>query len=335
MAWTLEGVRRLLAPCALGTALFIAGPAAAAGDREPLPVAGSFHRFWSRAEGRPFEAQLRLWDRLIEQPRQGLYGTAVWETRDHPDWRARKIRLLRGRFADYARIASRIPGAEQALTAGLPGQAARFRALFPDAAVHPAIRLVLAPNFDAKSGVLEDGTPILLLAVDSLVLEHADTGILLPHELFHLYHAAHAGVLNDGVMPGATLLLPLFAEGLATQVSSVLAPGHTDGQLLLQEDLSALPPARLPEIARRFLADADRPAVDPAHPEAFRRWFNASPAGSRDGLPDRTGYWLGLQVVRHLEKAHTLQEMASWPPARAQTEARGALRSLAGGLKDP
>ncbi|GLH69540.1 hypothetical protein GETHPA_10730 [Geothrix rubra] len=312
----------------------LAGSPALAGDPAAAP-ATAFEAFWSRAQGQPFEIQLRLWDQLVEQPRQALYEAAVWEARDHPDWRSRKMRLLRARFAAYDRIAGQIPAAAEALASALPGQAGRLRALFPEATAHPAIRVVLAPDFDAKSGLLADGTPVLLLAVDSLVLEHADLDILLPHELFHLFHATHAGVLNDGVMPGATLLLPLFAEGLATQVSAALAPGRTEGQLLLQDDLGALPAARLPEIARRFLADADRPAIDPAHREAFRRWFNASPKGSRDGLPDRAGYWLGLQVVRHLGQIHPLQEMASWSPVQAQAEARGALRFLAGGPQVP
>ncbi len=73
---------------------------------------------------------------------------------------------------------------------------------------------------------------------------------------FHLYHANHAGIKNDGVMPGADLTLPLFAEGLATYVSSVLSPDHSDGQLLLQNNLGAIPVARSPEIAARFLTDA-------------------------------------------------------------------------------
>ena len=46
----------------------------------------------------------------------------------------------------------------------------------------PAVDLVLAPGFDAKSAVGPDGVPVLLLAVDSLALEDADLGILLPHE---------------------------------------------------------------------------------------------------------------------------------------------------------
>ncbi|WP_243317731.1 hypothetical protein [Geothrix paludis] len=315
-----------------GMAVFLVSTLAgsALAGESAASAAAAFQAFWARAEGRPFDVQAALWDRMIEAPRRALYDAAVWETRDHPDGGARKARLLRQRFDAYRRLAARIPAEERALEQALPGTQARFKALFPDAPARPPVHLVLAPGFDAKSAVGPDGVPVLLLAVDSLALEEADLGVLLPHELFHLYHARRAGVLNDGVMPGATLLLPLFAEGIATFVSATLAPDRTEGQWLLQEDLGALLLDRLPELSRHFLADADRLAADPAHPEAFRRWFNASPAGSRGDLPDRTGYWLGLQVIRHLARAHTLQEMAAWPPARAEAEARGALRALAG-----
>ncbi|WP_257306813.1 hypothetical protein [Geothrix campi] len=312
----------LLAPALAGAPL--------AGESTAASATVAFEAFWSRAEGQPFDAQVALWNRIVEVPRQALYEAAVWETRDHPDGGARKARLLRQRFAAYRRLATRIPAEERALEEAIPGTLARFKALFPEAPVHPAIHLVLAPGFDAKSAVGPDGAPVLLLAVDSLALEDADLGVLLPHELFHLYHARRAGVLNDGVMPGATLLLPLFAEGMATFVSATLVPNRTEGQWLLQEDLGTLPLDRLPELSRRFLADADRLAADPGHPEAFRRWFNASPAGIHGDLLDRTGYWLGLQVVRHLSRTRSLQEMAAWPPARAEAEARAALKALAG-----
>ncbi len=317
---------RVLASLALGAVLLLGAP----GRAQDATPARAFGTFWDRARGQPFPTQLRLWDQLVEAPRRRLYAEAVWEIRLHPDWRARRERMLRARFAAYPRLAGEVETEARALEATLPGQLARFRTLFPDAPGLPRIEVVLAPTFDAKSGLLPDGRPVLLLAADSLALERADLGILLPHELFHLYHAARAGIRNDGVMPGATVRLPLFAEGLATYVSSVLAPGRPDGQLLLQDDLGALPADRLPEISRRFLADAEAPAADPAHPEAFRRWFNVSPGGRSD-LPDRAGYWLGLQLVRELRRTTPLAELAAWPPARAEAETLKTLERLARG----
>ncbi|MFX5705902.1 hypothetical protein ABTE52_23215, partial [Acinetobacter baumannii] len=55
-----------------------------------------------------------------------------------------------------------------------------FDAAFP-------IYLAVAPNFDAKGALTSEdpNSSALVLALDSLALEHADLDVLLPHELFH------------------------------------------------------------------------------------------------------------------------------------------------------
>ena len=296
---------------------------------QPPSIDASFDAFWTAARDRSFEEQVALWDQVIEAPRQDVYASVVWEKKDHAHWKEEKDRFLRPRFVEYRNASDQIPAAARALQADIPTQAKRLRAIFPDAPAHPRVQLVMAPNFDAKSGLLGDGTPVLVLAVDTLVLEHADMSVLFPHELFHLYHAKHAGIQNDGVMPGADLTLPLFAEGLATYVSSVLSSGRSEGQLLLQEDLGVLPVSRLPEIAQRFLVDADARAIDPVRPDAFGRWFMGSREKKQPGLPNRVGYWLGLHVIRHLRHDYALREMASWSPSKAQAQTRAALLQLA------
>lgn len=290
-------------------------------------IADSFQSFWSAAQGKPFAEQEALWDKFIEQPRQELYDWVVWEKRDNPRWEEEKTSALKARFAAYPRIAAQIPAEIHSLEAAIPAQAARFRNLFPDAPANPSVVVVLAPDFDSKSGVQADGKPVLALSMDTLVLEKADTDILFPHELFHLYDADRAGITNDGVMPGSNVTLPLFEEGLATYVSTQVTPGHTDGQYLLQNSLGALPAARLPDVARRFLADADQPAVDS---KAYARWFEGNDKPFQADLPNRSGYWLGLNLIREMVKTHPLKQMAAWTPAKAQEETRAALTRMAG-----
>jgi hypothetical protein len=297
----------------------------------PPDVATSFAVFWKSAQGQPFESQVQLWDSRIEAPRHDLYASVVWEVQGHPDWQARKQRFLQARFAEYPKIAADIPVESDALRKAIATHYPAFRRLFPDAAAHPPIEMVLAPDFDAKSGVLADGSLVLAFAVDSLALEHANLDILVPHELFHVYHAMHAGIRNDGVMPGVTLAVPLFEEGLATYVSGQLSPGHSDGQLLLQDDLGDISPSRLPAIARRFLADARSKAVDREHPEIFKRWFNAAATPYQADLPNRSGYWLGLQVIRHLRQTYTLTQIADWSPAQAEAHVMTALADISRG----
>jgi hypothetical protein len=294
-------------------------------------TADSFKTFWSAAQGKPFAEQEALWDKYVEAPQQDVYDYIVWEKRDYPDWQKLKDATLALRFTDYPRIADQLPGAITSLQAAIPVQAAKFHELFPNAPIHPPVVIVLAPDFDAKSGVLADGKPVLALGIDSLLLEKADLSIIFPHEIFHIYDAIHAGITNDGVMAGADLTLPLFEEGVATYVSTQISPGHSDGQYLLQDDLGTLPAARLREVAKRFLADANRPAIDTADSKAYARWFESSnQAPYQADLPNRSGYWLGLNLIREMVKTHSLQEMAAWSPAKAQQETRAMLLKMAG-----
>jgi hypothetical protein len=313
---------------ALGLLLLLACVAPVSGATEAPSITQSFAEFWSAAKGKPFLQQEHAWNRSVEATRRDVYDSVVWEKQHDPYWQARRQIWLRARFAKYPALAADIPGEVRALQGAIAKQSARFKALFADADTHPPVTILLAPNFDAKSGVLSQGTPVLVFAADSLLLEHAKLDIIVPHELFHLYHAQHAGIRNDGVMPDAELTLPLFEEGLATYVSGLLAPGHPDGELLLQDDLGAISAQRLPEIARRFLADAHAKAIDARHPEVFARWFNGAAKPYQAGLPNRTGYWLGLQVVRQLLRDHSLAEITAWSPAQAQSHTLDALRKM-------
>jgi len=295
------------------------------------PIDRSFTAFWQAAKDKPFTEQEALWDKFIEEPREALYQSVVWEVRDNPNWKKLKDGALKARFDQYRNMGGDIPKGVRAINTALNVQAKRFAQYF-GASGQPRAVVVLAPHFDAKSGVLPNGTPVLALAVDSLILEKAQLDVILPHELFHLWDAEHSGITDDGVMPDTHLLLPLYEEGLATYVSTIVSPGHTDGEYLLQNDLGALPDARLPEVAKRFLQNADVLTIDPVRHEAskaFARWFESGQTAFQADLPNRSGYWLGLHVVRVLARNHTLNEIASWSPRKAETETRAALTVLA------
>lgn len=312
---------------ALCLALLLTGVSPAFAAETPS-INASFTQFWSAAKGKPFLQQESVWNRDIEAPRRDIYDAVVWEKQHDPYWQARRQLWLRARFARYPALAARIPTEVRALQEAIAKQSARFRTLFPDADPHPSATILLAPNFDAKSGVLVNGKPVLAFAADSLLMENAQLDIVVPHELFHLYHAQHAGIRNDSVTPDVPLTLPLFEEGLATYVSGELSPGHTDGELLLENELGAIPASRLPDIARRFLADARSKAIDAEHPEIFKRWFNAAPRPYQQGLPNRSGYWLGLQLVRYLRSTHSLAQIAAWSPAQADAQVMAALQRI-------
>lgn len=278
-----------------------------AGEAAP-PIDQSFISFWAVAKDQSFAEQEMLWNKFIEDPREAVYQSVVWEVGHNPDWKQGKERALKDRFGQYRSMGKDIPGGVRTIGEALNVQVKRFTQYF-GTSWQPRVMVVLAPNFDAKSGVLPDGEPVLVLAIDTLLIEKPSLDILLPHELFHLWDAERSGITNDGVMPDTHLLLPLFEEGLATYVSSVVSPGHSDGEYLLQADLGALPEATLPGAAKRFLADSDEMTIDPARHQistAYERWFQSGRVQRQAGLPNRSGYWLGLHTIRILTRNHTL-----------------------------
>ena len=328
-------LRRFSLPLALffgGTVICTQTGNAVTPTQNAPTVTASFDAFWAAARDEPFPQQEVLWNTYVEGPREALYRSVVWEVRDNPEWQVTRRKMLQMRFGQYPRIAPAVPMEARDIETQLHTQTAKLRTLFPGAAAAPRAVIVLAPNFDAKSGVMPDGTPVLALAVDSLALEKADLRILLPHELFHLYDAQHAGVENDGVMPNTSLVLPLFAEGLATYVSSVASPGYAEGQYLFQSDLGKLPPVRLKAAARDFLDIAGTMTIDPvthATSPLFARWFESDRKPLNPGYPNRAGYWLGMNLIRQLRRTYSLQQMASWPPAEAQRKMLAALSAMA------
>ena len=325
--------RRPILMTALGVATLVVLFSAVNVDAMQIPpITVSFQKFWTAAKGKPFVEQEAAWNKYIEGPREKFYRSVVWEARNYPNWRHLKAEMLKARFKEYPDIAAKVPAEVKRIEAAIQLESKRFRKFFPKATLHPPVVLAFAPDFDSKSGLMPNGKPVLALSVGTLILEKANLKILLPHELFHLYDAERAGVKNDGVMPGTTLKLPLFAEGLATYVSSVVSPGYDDSHYLFQKNLGTLPASRLPEAAKDFLKVAGVMTIDPkshAISQVYVRWFEGDRKQLQRDLPNRAGYWLGLNLIRQLRKMYSLRQIAAWPPAKAEAEMETALTTLA------
>jgi Predicted Zn-dependent protease (DUF2268) len=156
-------------------------------------------------------------------------------------------------------------------------------------------------RFDAKIPSAHPDS--LLIGLDGLARFHgadAPLGVILSHELFHLYHfQVNPLPKNPDDLP---LYRLLWQEGLAVYASQQLNPGASLGNVLLDPRLAAQGPASIPTEAKRLLTCLDtREDVTAAH-------FLAK---SENGeVPGRIGYLIGYDVVTHLAKDRSISNLA-------------------------
>lgn len=197
---------------------------------------------------------------------------------------------------------------------------ARFRELVPDAAAEvPALALVSFLWFDGRVRPWRERVT-LFLGLDMIVLLHGvETGLLLDHERFHLYHhEVNPSLILAG---GDPLWLGIWKEGLAVHATSVLNPDAPRQSV--------------------FLSDA---ALAAAGPELFRRLASELPArlhetggiararyldyGYRGDIPARSGYALGHAIVERAASGRSLAILARVPAPEAEAIIRRGVAAL-------
>jgi hypothetical protein len=192
--------------------------------------------------------------------------------------------------------------------ATLDQELVRFKKTFPDFQCNFVIYLVPSLGNLDGAGRVVDGQPALVFGVDSIASEFSTQPLQLPvfmdHELFHRYHSQVAGFSDDKGQQ-EVLWRGLWAEGLATYVSMVLNPPATmQDALFLPKDLVS----RASPI-RSVLAKQLAVRLDFSDPEVFRRYFSYH-ANDVDGVPPRSGYYIGALVAQQLAQQNTLQQLA-------------------------
>ena len=156
-------------------------------------------------------------------------------------------------------------------------------------------------RFDAK--IPSQHPDSLLIGLDGLARFHgtdAPLGVILSHELFHLYHfQVNPLPKNPDDLP---LYRLLWQEGLAVYASQQLNPGASLGDVLLDPRLAAEGPVSIPTEAKRLLGCLDSREDDiAAH-------FLAK-SENRE-VPGRIGYLIGYDVVTRLAKSQSISSLA-------------------------
>ena len=81
-------------------------------------------------------------------------------------------------------------------------------------------------------------------------------------------------------------------------------------------------------LAQKFISDMKQKTLNPTPTETFKSWFSVGNLKPRADLPNRSGYFLGLMVVREVAKFHSLNEMINWKPTEIEKPIFEALSAL-------
>jgi hypothetical protein len=279
-----------------------------------IDLGPEFSRFWSAAANLPFPRQVAIWEKEIEAPQRDFYESIVWNRKQDPEWRARRLRRLTAAFQQYRKYAPEMEKRFREFPALLAREAGRFRRVFPDARLDAATYAVPSPTFDGKVDSLASRPTenVLAFGIDEIVDNQDDPDVLFIHEFFHVYQGERAGLNGEVFVKQGKFSLPLWEEGFATYASELLNPSAPREKILLSAKLVQVPPAELPRLAAVYLEHIEEPALNPRDPSLYKTWFTSGTPGPLPGLPPRCGYLLGLELVRHLSQTHPPIEMAGW-----------------------
>lgn len=258
-------------------------------------------------------------------------------TRQHPDIYNRDYvnALLGADFTDgeakslaWARDhLAEVEASRRLILAEAPARLERFGQLFP--AFRCDFPFYVAPSFGHLDGsaAVYRGKPLMVFAPDTIPRLHEPpvVRVLIDHEIFHVYQAqVSRGAFGSFATGVPKTYQSLWSEGMAVYASWQANPSASLDDALLSPDLRAQAEPNVPA-----LAAALRDHLDDNDPAFFARYFTG---GSRPPQgPPRSGYYLGLLVVRWLAMRYPLTVLAAMDDAKVHVLVRQALDALARG----
>ena len=245
--------------------------------------AAQFDEFEGRTEGMPSDQRVKEFLTTFSALLPGLYV----------DKDARRIDKA---LTNFPAIRPAYRAVEAEFPQALNSAVEHFRRVFPDFV--PPLPIYLVHSLGVRDGGADfvNGRKVMMFGADVIARIHNDDSLqpFMDHELFHLEHARHFEDCDQ-------LWCPLWQEGLATFAASVMNPGATDHQLLLDQpsairvETDANWGAALCWVATRFDAtdaqDTSQGFMGGEHPE---------------GLPSRFGYYVGMRVAAEAAKSKGL-----------------------------
>jgi hypothetical protein len=291
--------------------LFLITPAFAADALRVVDLTAQFDRFVMATEHMPDGQRIRAFEKQIGPIANGFYARkrtpdgydfrVLVNLKTYPERRAATLAVSR-EFNEQFAPARR-----------------RFEAVFGPVTSHQPVYLIDSMG-ELDGGMRElGGKSTLLFGADVIAEFHAgqDMDAFFYHELFHLYHETR-------VPSCMAVWCALWDEGLATYVSSRLAPDATDEELVL-----SLPEPIRPavEANRRRAVCAVVRRLESTSDEDFSALFQGD--DRLPGYPSRMGYYIGYLVASDIGRTHSLHQLAEMSPVKARPLIDASLARMA------
>ncbi len=289
--------------------------------------------FQQKAKGLPPDAQVRLFRQLIVARHPEVFQPQIVPL-SGADYDAALNRRIAEILADLPKREARMQKAHDILAANLPNYLAAFHAKFPDLGAPVPVYLTL--SLDSFTGEQRpvNGAFTLLLGLDSIAasgvpLDSAHLAPLVEHELFHLYHFRKIDPFRTvATAQGMPLWFWIWAEGFATYAERVLNPALSERQILLSPvDMRGMLKPHMPHLTRRLLGEMD--STDGTLYAEFLSGDPADAAKLHKGLPARSGYFIGYEIVADAARTRSLAQLSSLTGPELEALVRAELRKLA------
>lgn len=273
--------------------------------------------FATNVPAQPIARRVTLFKERVLYPNPALYDNGYAALDDpHIAW------YLQHEAKDAASVGE----AHALLVRALPQVLSSFAAAFPK--FNPAtLTVYLMPSMGSFDGMTKDvdGHHGLLLGVDNIAEEKAPTGVLIDHELFHVYHHD----VNPAFFPTKTendlyqfgVYRQVWAEGMATFVSQQLNAGTTEATALFSQRLASLPVQD-----RKLLACFVEQHFDSRSGADATLLFDGGK--HPPGLPARGGYLIGYLVAKQLSAKMSLSQLADLQGDTLESALRAGVHAL-------
>lgn len=286
-------------------------------------TAGDFVTFMRHVNGRPAGERMFLWYRDYYRPNASLLRPILFPAGAKAKTLDKIKRELNRIFADYARSLALYERFRDDGRAEVEAMASLFVSRFPDARPGDDRYLILCgcPFFNGKADQIGKDQYLLISADTFFSIK--SLRITLQHEMFHLHHMRC--FLAAGNRFVERLFFPVLFEGAAVHYTMTVFPRVPLRAHLMVDD---------PDYARK--CEGDLPKVLPALRDRLDRagvddWYDALfkvGGGGSKGLHDRTGYYVGREVVKRTTARIPLDRLIRLSSADMIAVARDGLDAM-------